>query len=189
MGLRIGDIAPDFTQESSEGKINFYDWAGDNWVVLFSHPADFTPVCTTELGATAKLKDEFAKRNAKVLAVSVDRGDAERVRRFQEDADCPLFLISLQAGGLGLNALAVATERGVRTIAIDGVDLLERPDAAKAALRRVREEAAAGAGGVRGSRRHAAGGPGDGAGGPPNEGPASGDDRAGPGAAGTIRCN
>lgn len=72
MGLRIGDTAPDFTQESSEGTINFHEWAGDNWVVLFSHPADFTPVCTTELGATAKLKDEFAKRNAKVLAVSVD---------------------------------------------------------------------------------------------------------------------
>lgn len=72
MGLRIGDIAPDFTQESSEGTINFHEWAGDNWVVLFSHPADFTPVCTTELGATAKLKEEFDKRNVKVLAVSVD---------------------------------------------------------------------------------------------------------------------
>jgi len=72
MGLRIGDTAPDFTQESSEGTINFHEWAGDNWVVLFSHPADFTPVCTTELGATAKLKDEFARRNARVLAVSVD---------------------------------------------------------------------------------------------------------------------
>jgi len=72
MGLRIGDTAPDFTQDSSEGKINFYDWAGDNWVVLFSHPADFTPICTTELGATSKLKDQFAKRNAKIIAVSVD---------------------------------------------------------------------------------------------------------------------
>jgi alkyl hydroperoxide reductase subunit AhpC len=72
MGLRIGDKAPDFTQESSEGTIHFYDWAGDNWVVLFSHPADFTPVCTTELGATANLKAEFAKRNAKPIAVSVD---------------------------------------------------------------------------------------------------------------------
>jgi len=72
MGLRIGDTAPDFTQESSEGTINFHEWAGDGWVVLFSHPADFTPVCTTELGATAKLKDEFAKRNCKVIAISVD---------------------------------------------------------------------------------------------------------------------
>lgn len=72
MGLRIGDTAPDFTQESSEGTIDFHEWAGDNWVVLFSHPADFTPVCTTELGATAKLKEEFAKRGAKVIAISVD---------------------------------------------------------------------------------------------------------------------
>jgi thioredoxin-dependent peroxiredoxin len=69
--LRLGDIAPDFTQESNEGPIHFYDWAGDSWVVLFSHPKDFTPVCTTELGYTAKLKSEFAKRNAKVLALSV----------------------------------------------------------------------------------------------------------------------
>jgi thioredoxin-dependent peroxiredoxin len=70
--LRLGDIAPDFTQESSEGPIKFYEWAGDSWVVLFSHPKDFTPVCTTELGYTAKLKSEFAKRNAKVIALSVD---------------------------------------------------------------------------------------------------------------------
>ena len=72
MALQLGDIAPDFTQDSTEGSLRFYDWAGDSWVVLFSHPKDFTPVCTTELGYTAKLKDEFAKRNVKVLAVSVD---------------------------------------------------------------------------------------------------------------------
>jgi len=72
MSLRLGDVAPDFTQESSEGSINFYNWAGKNWVVLFSHPADFTPVCTTELGYTAKVKDEWAKRGVKVIAVSVD---------------------------------------------------------------------------------------------------------------------
>ncbi|WP_148714208.1 peroxiredoxin [Chitinolyticbacter meiyuanensis] len=72
MTLRLGDIAPDFTQQSSEGEIRFHEWAGDHWVVLFSHPADFTPVCTTELGKTAKLKDEFAKRNVKALAISVD---------------------------------------------------------------------------------------------------------------------
>lgn len=72
MALRLGDTVPNFTQASSEGEINLYDWAGDSWVVLFSHPADFTPVCTTELGAVAKLKPEFEKRNVKVLALSVD---------------------------------------------------------------------------------------------------------------------
>jgi len=70
--LRLGDTAPDFTQESTAGTIKFHEWLGDNWGVLFSHPKDFTPVCTTELGATAKLKTEFASRNVKVLAVSVD---------------------------------------------------------------------------------------------------------------------
>jgi alkyl hydroperoxide reductase subunit AhpC len=76
--LRLGDIAPDFTQDSSEGPIHFYDWVGDSWVVLFSHPKDFTPVCTTELGYTAKLKSEFGKRNAKVLALSVDPVDSHK---------------------------------------------------------------------------------------------------------------
>lgn len=73
--LRLGDIAPDFEQDSSVGKIRFYDYLGDSWGVLFSHPADYTPVCTTELGYTAKLKDEFAKRGVKVLALSVDPAD------------------------------------------------------------------------------------------------------------------
>jgi len=72
MALRLGDVAPDFTQESSEGPIHFYEWAGKNWVVFFSHPADFTPVCTTELGYTAKLKPEFEKRGVKAIALSVD---------------------------------------------------------------------------------------------------------------------
>ncbi|RZL42948.1 MAG: peroxiredoxin [Variovorax sp.] len=76
--LRIGDTAPDFTQESSAGTINFYDWAGDSWVILFSHPADFTPVCTTELGRTAALSGEFAKRGVKPIAVSVDPADKHR---------------------------------------------------------------------------------------------------------------
>lgn len=70
--LRLGDTAPDFEQASTEGPIRFHDWLGDHWGVLFSHPADFTPVCTTELGTTAKLKDDFARRNTKVIALSVD---------------------------------------------------------------------------------------------------------------------
>jgi thioredoxin-dependent peroxiredoxin len=72
MTLRLGDTVPNFTQASSMGDINFYEWAGDSWVVLFSHPADYTPVCTTELGEVAKLKPEFDKRNAKVIALSID---------------------------------------------------------------------------------------------------------------------
>lgn len=72
MSLKLGDIAPNFTAITTEGKINFYDYLGDSWGLLFSHPADFTPVCTTELGRTAKLKNEFDKRNVKVMAVSVD---------------------------------------------------------------------------------------------------------------------
>jgi len=70
--IKLGDEAPDFTVETTDGKLNLYEYLGDGWGVLFSHPKDFTPVCTTELGAVAKLKDEFTKRNAKVLAVSVD---------------------------------------------------------------------------------------------------------------------
>jgi thioredoxin-dependent peroxiredoxin len=70
--LRLGDLAPDFEQNSSLGPIHFHEWLGDKWGVLFSHPADFTPVCTTELGLTAKLKDEFARRGVKVIALSVD---------------------------------------------------------------------------------------------------------------------
>jgi alkyl hydroperoxide reductase subunit AhpC len=70
--LRLGDIAPDFEQNSSVGPIRFHEWLGDKWGVLFSHPADFTPVCTTELGLTAKLKEEFGKRGVKVIALSVD---------------------------------------------------------------------------------------------------------------------
>jgi alkyl hydroperoxide reductase subunit AhpC len=72
MTLRINDVAPDFTAETTEGTIDFHSWAGDGWVVLFSHPKDFTPVCTTELGSVAGLKPEFDKRNCKVIGISVD---------------------------------------------------------------------------------------------------------------------
>ncbi|CAN5484219.1 peroxiredoxin [soil metagenome] len=75
MSLRLGDTAPNFTAKTSLGEINFYDYLGDSWGILFSHPADYTPVCTTELGRTAALKSEFDKRNVKVLALSVDPVD------------------------------------------------------------------------------------------------------------------
>jgi thioredoxin-dependent peroxiredoxin len=78
MSLQLGDTVPNFTQDSSEGTIDFHGWAGDSWVVLFSHPADYTPVCTTELGLVAKLKPEFDKRNVKVIALSVDDAESHK---------------------------------------------------------------------------------------------------------------
>ena len=88
--LRLGDTAPDFTQDSTAGPIRFHEWAGNSWVMLFSHPADFTPVCTTELGMTAKLKDDFAKRNVKAIAVSVDPLDSHQgwVNDINETQNC-----------------------------------------------------------------------------------------------------
>ena len=83
MTIRLGDIAPNFTQDSNEGPIDFYEFLGDSWGILFSHPADYTPVCTTELGYTAKLKDEFSKRNVKAIALSVD--DAESHKGWIQD--------------------------------------------------------------------------------------------------------
>ena len=83
MTIRLGDIAPNFTQDSNEGKIDFYEFLGNHWGILFSHPADYTPVCTTELGFTAKLKDEFSKRNVKAIALSVD--DAESHKGWIQD--------------------------------------------------------------------------------------------------------
>jgi alkyl hydroperoxide reductase subunit AhpC len=75
MSLNLGDIAPDFEQDSTDGRLSFHDWASDDWVVLFSHPKDFTPVCTTELGTVARLKPEFARRGVKVIGLSVDSAD------------------------------------------------------------------------------------------------------------------
>lgn len=75
MALRINDEAPNFSADTTQGKINFHDWIGDSWAILFSHPKDFTPVCTTEFGAVAQLKDEWEKRNTKVIGVSVDGVD------------------------------------------------------------------------------------------------------------------
>ncbi len=85
MALHIGSIAPDFTQESTEGTVRFHEWIGNHWAVLFSHPKDFTPVCTTELGLVAKLKSEFDKRDCKVIGVSVD--DVESHKKWIKDIE------------------------------------------------------------------------------------------------------
>ena len=85
MSLQIGDIAPDFEAQTTEGRIKFHDWLGDSWGVLFSHPKDFTPVCTTELGYMAKIKPEFDKRNVKILGISVDSVDDHK--RWKSDIE------------------------------------------------------------------------------------------------------
>jgi len=85
MSIRLGDEAPDFTAETTEGPIRFHDWIGDKWAVLFSHPKDFTPVCTTELGEAARLKPEFEKRNVKIIGLSVD--PAHSHKKWAEDIE------------------------------------------------------------------------------------------------------
>ncbi|MCA9688273.1 MAG: redoxin domain-containing protein, partial [Myxococcales bacterium] len=85
MAIRLGDTAPDFTAQTTDGELRFHEWLGDSWGILFSHPKDFTPVCTTELGYLASLKDEFAKRNVKVIGLSVD--PVEDHRRWAGDIE------------------------------------------------------------------------------------------------------
>ena len=92
MTIRLGDTAPDFTVETTEGTIEFHEWLGDNWGILFSHPKDYTPVCTTELGRVANLKSEFEKRNVKVIAVSVDPLESHKgwINDINETQNCTM---------------------------------------------------------------------------------------------------
>src|ERR1700758_4911047 len=90
MAIRLGDTVPDFTAESTQGTIRFHEWIGNNWTVLFSHPKDFTPVCTTELGSVARLKKEFDRRGVKVLAISVDKVEDHKswIKDINETQNC-----------------------------------------------------------------------------------------------------
>lgn len=90
MGLRLGDEAPNFTAETTEGTVNYHEWLGNSWGILFSHPKDYTPVCTTELGAMARITEEFKKRNVKVLAISVDQLDSHKgwIKDINETQNC-----------------------------------------------------------------------------------------------------
>jgi alkyl hydroperoxide reductase subunit AhpC len=130
MSIRLGDTAPDFTAESTEGKLNFYEWLDNSWAVLFSHPADFTPVCTTELGSVAKFKPDFEKRGVKVIALSVDPVEShlswikdinetqDTVVNFPIIAD-PTFQVSKLYGFVHPNASDKFT---VRSVVIIGPD-------------------------------------------------------------------
>ena len=130
MSLRLGDIAPNFKAKTTEGEIDFYEFLGNSWGVLFSHPADYTPVCTTELGRTALLKEEFAKRNVKVLAVSVDPLDKHKgwVNDINETQNCrvdfPIIAdesreVAQLYDMIHPNASATATVRSLFVIAPD----------------------------------------------------------------------
>ena len=139
MALQLGDIAPDFTQDSTEGPLSFHQWAGDGWVILFSHPKDFTPVCTTELGYMARIKPEFDKRNVKIIGLSVDRtsdheGWARDIEETQGTApNYPIigdadFRISKQYGMLGADVSGDPSDRtaadnqAVRNVFVIGPD-------------------------------------------------------------------
>lgn len=130
MSLRLGDTAPNFRAKTSQGEIDFYDYLGDSWGILFSHPADYTPVCTTELGRTAALKEEFAKRHTKVLALSVDPVDQHLgwISDINETQHCsvdfPIIAdddrkVSELYGFIHPNASATATVRSLVIIAPD----------------------------------------------------------------------
>ena len=130
MSLRLGDVAPNFRAQTTEGELDFYEYLGNSWGILFSHPADYTPVCTTELGRTAFLKDEFAKRNVKVIAVSVDpldkhKGWVNDINETQKvNVDFPLIAdsdrtVSNLYDMIHPNASATATVRSLFVIGPD----------------------------------------------------------------------
>jgi len=130
MSLQLGDTAPDFTAETTQGRINFYDYLGNNWGVLFSHPGDFTPVCTTELGRMAQLQKEFDKRGVKILAVSVDPLEQHKgwTKDINETQNCnieyPIIAdedrtVANLYGMIHPNAIATATVRSVFIISPD----------------------------------------------------------------------
>ncbi|MDF2430945.1 MAG: thioredoxin-dependent peroxiredoxin [Mucilaginibacter sp.] len=130
MSLRLGDKAPNFKAKTSEGEIDFYEYLGDSWGVLFSHPADYTPVCTTELGKTASLKDEFEKRNVKVIALSVDTVESHKgwIKDINETQDVEVNFpiigdenreIALAYDMIHPNASLTATVRSLFVIAPD----------------------------------------------------------------------
>jgi alkyl hydroperoxide reductase subunit AhpC len=130
MSLRLGDVAPNFKAKTSQGEIDFYEYLGDSWGLLFSHPADYTPVCTTELGKTASLKDEFAKRNVKVIALSVDSVESHKgwIKDINETQDVEVNFpiigdesreIALAYDMIHPNASLTATVRSVFIIAPD----------------------------------------------------------------------
>ena len=124
MSLRLGDIAPDFTADTTMGKINFHEWLGDSWGMLFSHPADFTPVCTTELGKTALLQGEFGKRGVKTIAVSVD--DLDSHKKWVPDIE--------EVNGVSMNFPIIADEtRQVATL----YDMIHPNASEKATVRSV----------------------------------------------------
>lgn len=130
MALRIGDEAPNFQVETTQGKIDFHEWLGNSWGILYSHPADYTPVCTTELGRTAQLAPEFAKRNTKVLAVSVDDLESHQgwIKDINETQNCevnfpiiadPDRVVATAYDMIHPNASATATVRSVFFIGPD----------------------------------------------------------------------
>lgn len=130
MSLKLGNIAPNFTAMTTQGELNFHEWLGDGWGMLFSHPADFTPVCTTELGRTAALKEEFAKRNVKAMAVSVDPLDShlEWIKDIEETQQVTMNFPIVADGDRKVAELyemihpAVTEKTTVRTVFVIGPD-------------------------------------------------------------------